>query len=234
VPDRGSVQTRAHPPRPADRPLTRRRTRPRLRSFPAGWSRCPGNGSRAERYALSGSRDWFRSDLGSERVLHELPGLRHRVAVRRLARRVRKPDHAARWYSWMSPPRRSWRRTMGALDVCSTVTLSPRGAQKRCRARNPPILQERSCSSVSRAEIALAATRSNSLPVDFGRGYFPRAVFFFGFGLLVLPDLPGGGSFFGRFGDTGSLLPWLAVLCWSRVRIRSEAPSRPAERSARR
>jgi hypothetical protein len=63
-------------------------------------------------------------------------------------------------------------------------------------------LQERSCSSVSRAEIALAATRSNSLPVDFGRGYFPRAVFFFGFGLLVLPDLPGAGSFFGRFGDT--------------------------------
>jgi hypothetical protein len=66
------------------------------------------------------------SDLGSECVLHELPGLRHHVAVRRLARRVRKPDHAARWYSWMSPPRRSWRWTMGALDVCSTVTLSAR------------------------------------------------------------------------------------------------------------
>jgi hypothetical protein len=63
------------------------------------------------------------------------------------------------------------------------------------------------CSSVSRAEIALAAPTSNSLPVDFGRGYFPRAVFFFGFGLLVLPDSPGAGSFFGRFGDTGSLLP---------------------------
>jgi hypothetical protein len=50
--------------------------------------------------------------------------------------------------------------------------------------------------------------------VDSGHGYFPRAVFFFGFGLLVLPDLPGGGSFFGRFGDTGSLFPWLALLWW--------------------
>jgi len=47
--------------------------------------------------------------------------------------------------------------------------------------------------------------------VDPSRGYFPRAVFFFGFGFLVLPVLPGPASFFGRFGDTGSLLPWLAV-----------------------
>ena len=41
---------------------------------------------------------------------------------------------------------------------------------------------------------------------------------FFGFGFLVLPVLPGAASFFGRFGDTGSLLPW--------VRIRSEAALR--------
>ena len=69
------------------------------------------------------------------------------------------------------------------------------------------------------------------------RDYFPRAVFFFGLGfpvLPVLPVLPGAASFFGRFGDTCSLLPWLVVLQCLRVRIRSEAPSRPAERSARR
>ena len=65
-------------------------------------------------------------------------------------------------------------------------------------------------------------------------GYFPRAVFFFGLGFPVLPVLPGAASFFGRFGDTCSLLPWLVVLQCLRVRIRSEAPSRPAGRSARR
>ncbi len=70
--------------------------------------------------------------------------------------------------------------------------------------------------------------------VEPSRGYFPRAVFFFGFGFLVLPVVPADGSFFGRFGDTGSLLPWLAVLGCLRVRIRSEAPSRPAGPSARR
>jgi hypothetical protein len=207
VPDRGSVQTTADQPRPADRPLTRRRTPPRLRSSPAGCSRCPGNGSRAERYALRGSRDWFRSDLGSECVLHELPGLWHRVAVRRLARRVG--------------------RVLGGDPVGAW------GSETLSRSESADFAG-RWCSSVSGAEIALAATRSNSLPVDFGRGYFPRAVFFFGFGLLVLPGLPGAGSFFGRFGDTGSLLPWLALLWWLRVRTRTEAPSRPAERSARR
>src|SRR6266496_3058167 len=66
------------------------------------------------------------------------------------------------------------------------------------------------------------------------RGYFPRAVFFFGLGFLVLPVLAGAASFFGRFGDTCSLLPWLAVLQGLRVRARSEAPCRPAGRSARR
>ena len=66
------------------------------------------------------------------------------------------------------------------------------------------------------------------------RDYFPRAVFFFGLGFPVLPVLPGAASFFGRFGDTCSLLPWLVVLQCLRVRIRSEAPSRPAGRSARR
>jgi hypothetical protein len=69
---------------------------------------------------------------------------------------------------------------------------------------------------------------------DPSRGYFPRAVFFFGFGFLILPVLPGAVSFFGRFGDTGCLLPWLAVLRCLRVRIRSETPSRPAGRAARR
>src|SRR5207302_6856125 len=68
--------------------------------------------------------------------------------------------------------------------------------------------------------------------VDPSRGYFPRAVFFFGF--LVLPVLPGAASFFGRFGDTANLLPWLAVLQRLRVRVRSGAPSRPAGRPARR
>ncbi len=41
------------------------------------------------------------------------------------------------------------------------------------------------------------------------RGYFPRAVFFFGLGFLVLPVLAGAASFFGRFGDTcSSFLGW--------------------------
>src|SRR6266516_8120460 len=70
--------------------------------------------------------------------------------------------------------------------------------------------------------------------VDPSRGYFPRAVFFFGFGFLVLPVLPGAGSFFGRFGDTDSLLPWLAMLAACTFAIRSTASARPAGRSARR
>jgi hypothetical protein len=64
--------------------------------------------------------------------------------------------------------------------------------------------------------------------LDLSRGYFPRAVFFFGLGFLVLPDLPCAASFFGRFGDTGSLLPWLAVPGCLLVRIPSEAPARLA------
>jgi hypothetical protein len=63
---RGSVQTTADQARPADRPPTRRRSRPQAQSSPAGWSRCLGNGSRAERYALGGSYDWFRRDPDSE------------------------------------------------------------------------------------------------------------------------------------------------------------------------
>jgi hypothetical protein len=62
----------------------------------------------------------------------------------------------------------------------------------------------------------LAATRS----ADPSRGYFPRAVFFFGFGFPVLPVLPGAASFFGRFGDTGSLLP-LAGRTWVPARSHS-------------
>jgi hypothetical protein len=50
--------------------------------------------------------------------------------------------------------------------------------------------------------------------VDPSRGYFPRAVFFFGFGLLVLPVLPGAASFLGRFGDTGSLPSSFAGGIW--------------------
>ena len=80
-------------------------------------------------------------------------------------------------------------------------------------------------------EQARCTSRWTRRSVDPSRGYFPRAVFFFGFGL---PVLPGAASFFGRFGDTGSLLPWLAVLRCLRVRIRSEMPSRPAGRPARR
>src|SRR6266540_1121 len=84
---------------------------------------------------------------------------------------------------------------------------------------------------------ARSALRDDSATVALGRpsrGYFPRAVFFFGFGFLVLPVLPGAASFFGRFGDTGSLLPWLAVLGCLRVRILSEAPSPPVGPPARR
>jgi hypothetical protein len=65
---------------------------------------------------------------------------------------------------------------------------------------------------------------------ELSRGYFPREVFFFGLGFLVLPVLSGAASLFGRLGDTGSLLPWLAVPS----RLRSPAPSRPAGRSTRR
>src|SRR5207247_9063237 len=73
-----------------------------------------------------------------------------------------------------------------------------------------------------------------SAPGRRSRGYFPRSVFFFGFGFLVFPVLPEASSFFGRFGDTGSLLPVLAVLRCPLVRIRSETPVRPAGRPGRR
>jgi hypothetical protein len=58
---------------------------------------------------------------------------------------------------------------------------------------------------------ALATRMMQRQTEKLSRGYFPRAVFFCGFGFLVLPVLPGAASFFGRFGDTGSLLPWLAL-----------------------
>jgi hypothetical protein len=67
------------------------------------------------------------------------------------------------------------------------------------------------------------------------RGYFPRAVFFFFFGFAVFSVLPEVASFFGRFGDTGSLLLWLAVLRCSLVCSRWAIPARPAAgRAARR
>ncbi len=71
-------------------------------------------------------------------------------------------------------------------------------------------------------------TLDSDVRADASRCYFPRAVFFFGFGFLVLPVLPGAASFFGRFGDTGSLLPWLDVPRCPLVRIRSETPARPS------
>jgi hypothetical protein len=97
-------------------------------------------------------------------------------------------------------------------------------AEARLALRCPP------CLASPRSPTRMMQRQTEKL----SRGYFPRAVFFFGFGFLVLPVLPGAASFFGRFGDTGSLLPWLAVLQRLRVRIRSEPPSRPAGRPARR
>lgn len=47
-------------------------------------------------------------------------------------RRVRKPDHAARLYSWISPPRRSCRQTTDAAGVRSQATgLPPAGGARR-------------------------------------------------------------------------------------------------------
>jgi hypothetical protein len=68
---------------------------------------------------------------------------------------------------------------------------------------------------------ALATRMMQRQTEKLSHRYFPRAVFFFGLGFLVLPVLPGAASFFGRFGDTGSLLPGLAVPGCPRVRIRS-------------
>jgi len=62
--------------------------------------------------------------------------------------------------------------------------------------------------------------RSAGQTEKLSRGYFPRAVFFFGLGFLVLPVLAGAAAFFGRFGDTCSLLPWLGPTygCCKRAR----------------
>src|SRR6266542_1060918 len=118
-----------------------------------------------------------------------------------------------------------------APDGHPLTRLAPRSPAGPYSARKPTA-RRRSC--VNRIASAWKAAGSTPRSVDPSRGYFPRAVFFFGFGLLVLPVLAGAGSFFGRFGDTCSLLAWLAVLGWLRVRIRSEAPSGPAGRSGRR
>jgi protein-tyrosine phosphatase len=90
----------------------------------------------------------------------------------------------------------------------------------RCRAQLPGYNPNRLCAPhrTRRSVDPAAATSACGL--------------FFGFGFFVLPILPGAASFFGRFGDTASLLPWLSVLRCLRVRIRSEAPSRPAGRPA--
>jgi len=111
--------------------------------------------------------------------------------------------------------RRPSRYATGALSSCGRGPVS-----LRC----PPL------SGFS----ALATRMMQRQTEKLSRGYFPRAVFFLGLGFFVLPVLAGAASFFGRFGDTGSLLPWLAVPGCLRARIRSEAPSRPAGRSARR
>jgi CspA family cold shock protein len=104
------------------------------------------------------------------------------------------------------------------------ATIEVAHRQARFRVQRPAY------SSADSGHPTLGTRRSG----EPSRGYFPRAVFFFGLGFLVLPVLPCAASFFGRFGDTGSLLAWLAVLSCLRVPIRSEAPSRPAGRSARR
>ena len=114
-----------------------------------------------------------------------------------------------------------------------TATASAWGSETLSRSESADFAG-RSFRRSAAPRSSLRLPTPDSPPVDSGRGYFPRAVFFFGFGLLVLPDLSGAGSFFGRFGDTFSLLPWPALLWWLRVRIRSEAPSRAAERSDRR
>ena len=59
------------------------------------------------------------------------------------------------------------------------------------------------------ARSALRDVSATGRSVDPSRGYFPRAVFFFGLGFLVLPVLAGVASFFGRFVTPApSLLGW--------------------------
>src|SRR6266542_2627278 len=134
--------------------------------------------------------------------------------------------------TWTHPPedehsRRPKRPEPATASGDRPVTRT--GALSSCR-RGPVSAALPTLSGFS----ALATQMMQRQTEKLSRGYFPRAVFFFGFGFLVLPVLAGAASFFGRFGDAGSLLPWLAVPGWLRVRIRSEAPSRPAGRSARR
>jgi hypothetical protein len=112
--------------------------------------------------------------------------------------------------------------------------LAPHGARRlEGRAARPAPGCPRERAGLQPGAPACAA-RWTRRSVDPGRGYFPRAVFFFGFGFVVLPVLSGAGSFFGLFGDTGSLLAWLAVFGCLRARVRLEAPLWPGGRSGRR
>jgi hypothetical protein len=134
--------------------------------------------------------------------------------------------------SWTQPPedersRRPKRPEPATASGDRPVTRT--GALSSCR-RGPVGAALPTQSGFS----ALATRMMQRQTEKLSRGYFPRAVFFLGLGFLVLPVSAGAASFFGRFGDTGSLLPWLAVPGCLRARIRSEAPSRPAGRSARR
>lgn len=62
---------------------------------------------------------------------------------------------------------------------------------------------------------ALATRMMQRQTEKLSRGYFPRAVFFFGLGFLVLPVLAGAASFFGRFGDTGSRWPYFSACAFA-------------------
>lgn len=121
-----------------------------------------------------------------------------------------------------------WREVAALQERASFGTLHDRPVTRRERFR--PVAGARLARGLpALSGFSALATRMMQRQMEkLSGGYFPRAVFFFGFGL---PVLPGAASFFGRFGDTCSL-PWLAVLRCLRVQIRPEAPRRPAGRSA--
>jgi hypothetical protein len=82
------------------------------------------------------------------------------------------------------------------------------------RSARPELLNATSPRSTRRALAAI-------------RRYLPRAVFFFGFGLLVLPVPPGAASFIARLGDAGPLIPWLDVGRPARAVGDSDRPLEP-------
>jgi hypothetical protein len=143
-------------------------------------------------------------------------GLRAENAPPRATRTSVRQRHTARA---RSTARRSRRRRGNARlrprqrDHCSTPSTSP-------------------AAPISTCERSTRRQWARRLGSTARRAYFPREVFFFGFGFL--PVFPEGGSFFGRFGDTRSLLPGLTVPRCPLVRIRSDPLARPAGSPARR